>query len=161
VDQQARVCTSGLDLVEDAVERERAVREVATEHHAKHAERCRQPARDDDLAFAELRERQRLACNDDRPVARPDRRTVRQQVVAVLHERVRRERERGDFEPSVERPLVEHLDVLRHELELEPACVDVPCCQAPDHERVVGVGGMPDPDQHGPQPRLCAWPSRR
>ena len=92
--------------------------------------------------------RQRLARDDDRPVARAHARAVREEHVAVLHERVRVQRDGGHLEPALERPLVQRLDVPQDVLELEPARVDAARGEAPEHERVVGVGAMAEADQH-------------
>ena len=71
----------------------------------------------DDLETAQLVERDRLAGDDDRPVARADRGAVRQERVVLLHERVRGERDRRHLEPRRARPLVQRLDVGEHLLE--------------------------------------------
>ena len=73
---------------------------------------------------------------------------MRKQRVAVLHERIRRQRQRSHVQPAFKSPLVQYLDVLGHELELEPAGIDVAGRERPDHEGVVGIGGMAEPDQH-------------
>ena len=74
---------------------------------------------------------------------------MRQQHVALLHERVGGERDRGDLELALERPVVERLDVLQDVLELEAARVDLAGGEGPEHERVVGVGAVAEVDQHG------------
>ena len=74
---------------------------------------------------------------------------MRQERVCVLHERVGRERQRCHFELPVECPLVQHLDVLRDELELEAARIDTARDERPGHERVVGICRMTDADAHG------------
>ena len=79
----------------------------------------------DDLELAQLVERQLLARDDDRPVARADARAVRQQRVVLLHERVRGERDRGHLEPR--RSSAHSFSVWmsrEHVLELEAARVD-------------------------------------
>ena len=86
--------------------------------------------------------------DDDRPVARPDARAVRQQRVVVLHERIRGERHRRHLEPSRARPLVERLDVGEHLLALEAAGVDAAFGERPEHEGVVGVGAVSYADPH-------------
>ena len=118
------------------------------ECEAEGQERRRRPSGDDDLELAQLVERQRLAGDDDRPVAVADARAVRQQRVPVLHERVRVQRDRSHLELRLQRPLVQRLDVLQHLLELEAACVDRAGRDRPEHERVVRVGAMAEPDQH-------------
>ena len=149
VDEQAGLRVARLHGVEDAVERQSSVRKPAAECHPEHEERGRQTPRHCDLDVAELVERQVSARDDDRSVAGADRRTVGQQRVAVLHERIRGERQRGHLELPFERPFVQHLDVFRHELELEFPRVDASRHEAPGHERVVGVCGMADADAHG------------
>ena len=85
----------------------------------------------------QLLELERLAGDDDRPVAEPHRGAVRQQQVAVGDVRVGAHRDRGHLEPSLGRPLVERLDVRDDLLELEPARVDAPGLDRPEHEGVV------------------------
>ena len=76
---------------------------------------------------------------------------MRQQRVAVLHERIRVQRDRGHLEPAAERPLVQRLDVLQHLLELEAARVDRAGRDRPEHERVVGIGAVAEANQHRPR----------
>ena len=125
------------------------MRELAAEHELQHEERGRQPPGDDDLRLAQLVERQPLLRDDDRAVAGADRRAVREQRVALVHERVGRERHRRHLEPPVERPLVQRLDVLDHGLELEALRVDRSRREPPEHERIVWIGAEADADQHG------------
>jgi hypothetical protein len=66
----------------------------------------------------------------------------------MLHQRIRGERERRYLEPALERPLVQDLNVLWHELELEAARVDRAGRQRPDHEGVVRIGGMSESNLH-------------
>ena len=131
-----------------------AVRERSTERHTENEESGRQTTRHGDLDVSQLVKRQRSPGNDDRPVAGTDRRAVRQERVCLLHERVGREGQRGHLELPVERPLVQHLDVLRDELELETARIDTARDERPGHERVVGICRMTDADAHEWEPRL-------
>jgi hypothetical protein len=147
VDEQARGRGARRHLVEDPVEGHLAVAEVA-EVHAQDEEGRRHPAGDSDLDVAQLLPRERLLRHDDRAVAGAHARAVRQQDVLVLDERVRVERQRRDLEPSVERPEVQRLDVLQDVLELEVAGVDLPRRERPEHERVVGIRAVSEPDQH-------------
>ena len=73
---------------------------------------------------------------------------MREKCVVVLHERVRRERERRDLEPSRARPLIERLDVREHLLALEPPGVHPVDGERPVHERVVGIWAVSDADPH-------------
>jgi hypothetical protein len=159
VDEQARVGSAGRHLAEDPVERERAIREAAAERHSEDEKCRREPSGDGDLDLTELVERQRLARDDDRAVPGTDRSAVRKQRVASLDERVRRERKRRHLELPVERPFVQHLDVLGEELEPEAARRELPGSERPDHEGVVRVRGMADPDQHGSTLDCVVWPS--
>ena len=118
------------------------------EHEAESEERGRQRAGDDDLAPGEVVDVDRLARDEDRPVARADRGAVRKQGVVVLDERVRGERDRGHLEARGARPLIQRLDVREHLLEAESARVDEIRRQRPVHERVVGVGAVADTDVH-------------
>ena len=161
MDEQAGFGTARVDLAEDLVERQGTVRELSAERHAEDEKRRGQAPRNDDFGLAQLLERQRLARHDHGAIPGADRGAVGQQRVAVLDERIRGQRQRGDLEPALEGPLVQNLDVLRHELELESTPIDRPAGERPDHEGIVGVGGMPDSDQHRAEPRLCAWPSPR
>ena len=77
---------------------------------------------------------------------------MRKESVVVLHERIGGERESGHLEPAFERPLVQHLDVLRDELELEAARVHASRDEPPGHEGVVRIRRMADADAHEGQP---------
>src|SRR6185503_2311809 len=96
VDQQARIGAAGENLLADLVERDGAVAEVA-ETEPQDEERGRELARYQDLDVAQVGGRQLLLRDDDRAVARAHRGAVRQQDVALLHERVRGERDGGDL----------------------------------------------------------------
>ena len=150
VDQQAGIGSAGLDLVEDLVERHRAIAELA-HAHPQHEERGRQLARDGDLDIARVGEGHLLPRDHDRPVAGAHRGAVRQQHVALLHERIGGERDRGDLELAVDCPGVQRLDVAQDVLELEAPRIDLARGEAPEHERVVGVGAVAETDQHGAQ----------
>ena len=147
VDQQPGVGLARLDRVEDLVERDDAVPEVAQDH-PQDEERGRHLPGHGDLDLAQLVLRHRLPRDDDRPVARAHARPVREQRVALLHERVRVQRDRRHLEPALERPLVQRLDVAEHVLELEAARVDAILGQGPEHEGIVGVGAVAEADQH-------------
>ncbi len=88
--------------------------------------------------------------DDDRPVAGSDARTVREQGVVLLNERVGGKRDRGDLEASDARPLVQRLDVAQDLLELVTAGVDEIRRERPVHERVVGIGAVADADLQAP-----------
>ena len=111
-------------------------------------ERGRHPAGHGDLDAAEIVFGQRLARDDDRPVAGAHARPVREQDVPVLDERVRVERDRRHLEPALERPLVQRLDVLQDVLELEAARIDLARGERPEHECVVGIRAVAEPDLH-------------
>ena len=107
-----------------------------------------------DLDAAQVILGHRLARDDDRPVARAHARTVREQQVLVLDERIRVERDRRHLEPAFERPLVQRLDVAQDVLELEAARIDLALGEGPEHERVVGIRAVPEPDLHlSPRPK--------
>ncbi len=148
MDEEARLGASRGDLVRNLVEGKLAEAEVV-EHEPEREERRRHRSRDDDLELAQLGERQRPAGDDDRPVARPDARAVREERVVLLHEWIRRERDRGHLEPRRTGPLVQRLDVAEHLLELVAARVDEVRRQRPVHERVVGVRAVSDADSQG------------
>ena len=148
VDHETGVGAPRRDLVEDPVERQLAVGELP-EREAEGEERRRHPAGDDDLGVAQLVEHERLACDEDGPVAGADARAVRQQRVAVLDEGIRVQRDRCRFQPALERPLVQRLDVLEHLLEAKAARVDRTRRERPEHEGVVGIRAVAEPDQHG------------
>ena len=147
VDDEAGVGAARGDLVQDPVERQLAVRELA-EREPSGEEGGRHPPGHDDLCEAQLLEAERLARDEDGPVAGADAGAVRQQRVAVLHERVRVQRDRGHLETADERPLVQGLDVLQHLLELEAARVDRAGRDRPEHERVVGIGTVAEANEH-------------
>ena len=128
------------------------MRDIGAERQLQDEERRRELPRDHDLRRAQLVEREQLARDDDRPVARADARAVRQQQVAVLHERICRRRHRRHFEPPLERELVQRLDVVDHRLELVAASVDGSRGEPPEHERVVGIRAEAHPDQHAAGP---------
>ena len=119
VDQQPVVGPTRRDLVRDLLERKLAVRHVA-EREPQRQERRRHRAGHDDLLAAQVVDRRRLASDHDRAVPGADARAVRQERVVLLHERVRRERDRRDLEPRGAGPLVQRLDVGEHLLEREP-----------------------------------------
>jgi hypothetical protein len=52
------------------------------------------------------------------------------------------------FELAIERPLVQRLDVAQNVLELESTRVDLVRRERPEHERVVGIRAVSEPDQH-------------
>ena len=121
---------------------------VVAERELEDEERRRQLAGDDDLGLPELVEGQALARHDDRAVAGADRGAVRQERIALVHERVRRERHRRHLETAFERPFVQRLDVLDDRLELEALRIDGPGGEPPEHEGVVGIGAETDADHH-------------
>src|SRR5581483_1210106 len=137
------------DLVQDLVERHDPAAELSPERHLQDEERSRELARHDDLLVAELVERERVVRDDHGAVSGAHARPVRKQHIAVVYERIRRERHRSDLEPSLERPFVERLDVGYDRLELVPARVDRPGGEAPEHERVVWIGAEADAHEHG------------
>ena len=148
MDEQAGTRGTRGDLRQDPVEGEDAAVELAAEDHLQHEERRGQLPWDDDLLRAQLVERQLLLRDHDRPVAGAHARAVREQEIAVLDERIRRERDRGHLEAALERPLVERLDVLAHRLEVEAARVDGARREAPEHEGVVGVRAEAETNEH-------------
>ena len=152
VDHEPGVGAAGRDLVEDLVELQLAVSEL-TEREPKREERRRHPARHDDLGEPQLVEGQRLAGDEDRPVAGADAGPVRQQCIPVLHEWVRVQRDRSHLEAALERPLVQGLDVLQDLLEPEAPRVDRAGGDRPEHERVVRIRAVSELDQH--QTRLA------
>ena len=148
VDHEPGVRTARGDLVEDQVERQLADTDVLAEREPQDEVRGRQPARDHDLELAQRREPERLARHHDRPVAQAERGAVGQQQVAIGDVRVRAHRDRADLEPAFGRPVVQRLDVRDDLLELEPAHVHSPGLDRPEHERIVGVRAVSDPDPH-------------
>ena len=124
VDEQPGLGAARRDLVDDLVERHLAVAELPPRQSrsTRNAVVIR-PGTAISISRSSLRA-DRLARDDDRPVARAHARPVREEHVLVLDERVRVERDRGHLEPALERPLVQRLDVLQDVLELEPARVD-------------------------------------
>ena len=72
-----------------------------------------------------------------------------EQLVALADVREGVRGDGSDLEPTLERPLVERLDVAEHVLELESARVDPALGESPEHERVVGIGAVAQADQHG------------
>jgi len=75
---------------------------------------------------------------------------MREERVVLLHEGIRRERDRRDLETPGTRPLVQRLDVAENLLELVPARVDEVRRQRPIHERVVGIGTVADANLQAP-----------
>ena len=102
-----------------------------------------------------------LARDDDRAVAVAHARAVREDHVVLLDVRVGVQRDRGDLELAVHRPLVQRLDVVQDVLELEPARVDDTRGEAPEHERVVRVGAMSKTNQQGGEPSNVPGTTRR
>jgi hypothetical protein len=149
VDEHAGLCAPCRDLLLDDVERQHAVCELAAERHLQHEEGRRQRPRHHDLRLAQLVERQRLARDHDRPVPVADRRSVRQERVPLVHERIRRKGHCRHLEPSLQGPFVQGLDVLDHGLEVEALRIDGSRRQAPEHEGVVGICAEADADEHG------------
>ena len=148
MNQQPRVGAARANLVEDLVERQRAVPELLAEIEPQRQEGRRPCSGNDDLRVQQLVARQRARPHDDRSVAGAHRRAVRQDRVEVLHERIRRERHRCRLETPLERPLAERLDVIEDMLEFEAARVDRTRGERPEHEGVVGVRTMAEADQH-------------
>ena len=125
MNQEARAAAPDFTSSRISVERRaRDAERLLAESHAEDEERCRQPSGNCDLDTAQLVQQKLLTGNDDWPVARPERSAMGKERIAVLHERVRRKRQRSHLELALEGPLVQHLDVLRHELELEPPRVE-------------------------------------
>ena len=109
---------------------------------------AREPLDPGDLGGREVVDVDRLACDEDRPVARADRGAVGKEGVVVLDERVRGERDRGHLEPGRASPVVQCLDVRQHLLEAEAAGIDEIGREPPVHEGVIGVGAVADTDVH-------------
>ena len=145
VDEQPGLGLARGDLVHDLVERHLA-RGKVTDRKPQREERGRHAARNGDLDPPQVVVGQRLARDDDRPVAGAHARAVREQDVAILDERVRVQRDRRHLEPALERPLVQRLDVLQDVLELEAARIDLARGEAPEHEGVVGIRAVAEPD---------------
>ena len=139
--------TPGGDLLRDLLECQLPERKVA-EDQSQRQERGRERPRDDDLGLPELVAWNGLPRDDDRAVPRADARSMREECVVLLDERVRGQRDRRHFEPCRPRPLVQGLDVREHLLELEPLVVDEIRRQRPEHERVVGIRAVAEPDPH-------------
>ena len=147
MDQESGVRAPRLDFVENLVERHFAETEVAEVEPQD--EKCGgHPAGHGDLERLQLLPRELVTSDHDGAVARTHARPVRQHRVSVLDIRVRVQRDRGRLEPAVDRPFVQRLDVAQDMLELEPACVDLIRGERPEHERVVGIGTVSEPDQH-------------
>src|SRR5262249_46369332 len=132
---------------EDLVERDLPEPEVAEEEPEDEKSGGHAPG-DRDLDRPQLLPLERLACDDDRPVPRPHARSVREHGVVALHERVRVQGDRGRLELPLEGPVVQRLDVAQYVLELEAAGVDSVRGKSPEHERVVGVRAVAEPDEH-------------
>jgi hypothetical protein len=83
---------------------------------------------------------------------------MREDGVAVLHERIGVQGNRGHLETALESPLVQGLDVLEDVLERELAGIDDSCAETPEHERVVRVRTMPQSDEQGSEGNNVAVP---
>ena len=142
VDEQARVGAARRNLVRDLLERQLAVRKSPSTSRSARKDVVIVPGTTIS-SVAQLVERQRLARDDDRPVAGADAGAVRQQGVVLLHERVRGERERGHLEPAGPRPLVERLDVGEDLLELVATRVDALVASAQNMNASSGSGLWP------------------
>ena len=110
VDQEARLDLARGDRRQDLVERHHLVLESPPRkiRRTRYAVVCGPGSRPRPLQLVPA---QLLVRDHDRAVAGAHARAVRQQQVAVLHERPRGGRERGHLEPSLLRPLVQRLDV--------------------------------------------------
>jgi hypothetical protein len=134
------------DLVEHLVERHVPRVHLVAERELQHPARRRQRARRDDLHLAQV---ELVARDDNRAVALAEGRAVRQEDIAVGDRRIGAGGERRHLEPPLERPFVQRLDVGDDGLQIETALVDPIRLERPDHERVVGIRTVSDPDRHG------------
>ena len=103
VDQQPVVRTPGGDLVRDLLERQLAIGKSPSTSRSVRKAVVIAPG-NDDLVAAQVVEGRRFAPDHDRPVAGADARTVRQQRIVLLDERIGGERDRGHFEPGRPEP---------------------------------------------------------
>src|SRR5436190_5496623 len=160
VNQQPRVGAPGLHLVEDLVERDLAETEVA-EEEPQDEERGGHAPRNRDLDRLQLLTLEWLTRHDDRPVSRAHARSVGEHCIVALNERIGMQRDRGRLEPSLERPVVQGLNVPQHVLELEPARVDPVRGKRPEHECVVGIRAVAESDQHAARLTQPAYHERQ
>src|SRR5436189_89642 len=123
VNQQPSVGAPRLHLVEDPVERDLAETELA-EEEPENEERGGHAPRDRDLERLQLLTLEWLTRHDDRPVARAHARSVGEHRIVALNERIGVQGDGGRFEPSLERPVVQGLNVPQHMFELEAAGFD-------------------------------------
>ncbi len=106
--------------------------------------------RPDDLDPVELSERELALGNHDRAVSLAERCAVWEQCIAVDDGRIGAGGQRCHLEAALERPLVQRLDVGNGGLQIETARVHPARLEGPDHERIVRVRAVPDPDSvHG------------
>ena len=89
----------------------------------------------------------RLARDQDRPVALAHRRTRIHHPVSLVHERVGGGGNGRDFQLGGARPAVQRLDVLQHVRDLDARNRHLARGEGIEHEGIVGVGAMADPDQ--------------
>ena len=89
----------------------------------------------------------RLARDEDRPVALPHRRAGIHHAVLLVHQRVGRGGHRRHLELAGAGAPVERLDVLEHVLDLDVAGLHLARGERVEHEGVVGVRAVADADR--------------
>ncbi len=158
VDQEAGVrLTVGhhpRDLVEGDDDHRRISERQAKEEVGRGA-----VAGDRDHPLGEGLGRDRLPGDHDRPVALPHRRPGIHQAVPLGDGRIGRAGHRRDLELAGGGAAVQRLDVLQHVLDPDAGDRHLAVGEGVEHERVVRVRAVPDPDQLGHS--ILRAPSRR
>ena len=140
---------TGADLLHDLVGRNLAVAKVGPEEEAQNEIRRRHPPGDGDLEVAKTFRAHGLTRDDHRPISGAHGGSVRKNDVAVLHEGVGVQRDPAHLEPPFERPFVQRLGVLEDVLELECTLIDRAGGEAPEHECILRIGAVAEPNQQG------------
>ena len=157
VDDQSRVRLASDDRVEDPVERQDPVGELVAEGQPEGQERRGHRPGDRDRLLAEIGDGHRTPGDHQRAVSVTHARAGREEGVAIGQRGVGVDGQGRDLELAGLRPAVEALDVVEHLDDLEPSRVDLAGGQAVEHEGVVGVRAVADPDArlaHGEAPVL-------
>ena len=105
---------------------------------------ARQRTGDSDVPSANIVARHGPAGNQARPVLIAHRGSVRQQSVGIGQIGVGVNRDRGDFELTAQRALVERFYILELVDVMEPVGLDFALGESIKHECVVGVGAVRD-----------------
>ena len=150
VDEQPRVGAAGLHLVDDLVERHLAVAEARRGTAAGRGTPSSARPGIDDLDVAQLVEVERLARDDDRPVARAHRwRRAGAARSASCDERVRA-RARSPSPRAAPRAPTRSASGCRggRARTRSRRGSTVPAGERPEHERVVGIGAVTEADLH-------------